>query len=102
MGSGKLAGNLPVDGKLIMTVAAESAKPIYQHVRDVEEFLCLHGMGDLDIDAARMLFSRPAVVNVSRRCFWIRVVRAFAGCCKSARMGRSKERFCPILKKGPA
>ena len=57
---------MSVDVKLIMTVVAESAKPIYQRVRHVEEFPRLHGMGDLDIDVARMLFSRPAVVNVSR------------------------------------
>ena len=44
VGSSKLAGNLPVDVKLIMTAAAESAKPIYQHVRHVEEFLRLHGI----------------------------------------------------------
>ena len=54
---------MPVDVKLIMT-AAESAKPIYQHVQHVEEFLRLHGITrEPDTVMPRMLARHPPIVN---------------------------------------
>ena len=68
VGSGKLAGNLPVDVKLIMTATTESAKPIYQHVQHVGEFLRLHGITrEPDLGDARMLARRPPIVNARPR-----------------------------------